>query len=54
VIDLLLQVNQVRKTTLVLVTHDPELAALASVRLALRDGRIDRERSQLEPTVQAR
>jgi putative ABC transport system ATP-binding protein len=54
VIDLLLRVNQVRKTTLVLVTHDPELAALASVRLALRDGRIDRERSQLEPTVQAR
>jgi putative ABC transport system ATP-binding protein len=51
IIDLLLQVNHVRKTTLVLVTHDPELAALAEVRLALKDGSIDYERSQLEPVA---
>jgi putative ABC transport system ATP-binding protein len=40
VIELLLQVNRSRKTTLVLVTHDPELAAVADVTIALRDGRI--------------
>jgi putative ABC transport system ATP-binding protein len=49
IIALLLEVNRVRKTTLVLVTHDPDLAALAEVRLALKDGSIDHERSQLEP-----
>ena len=31
-----------RKTTIVLVTHDPELAALADVTIALRDGRVAR------------
>jgi putative ABC transport system ATP-binding protein len=42
VIDLLLGVNRTRKTTLVLVTHDPELAAVADVAIALRDGRVVR------------
>ena len=37
--DLLLQVNRARRTTLVLVTHDASLALLASSQLALRDGR---------------
>jgi len=40
VIELLLAVNRTRKTTLVLVTHDPELAAVADVAIALRDGRV--------------
>lgn len=40
VIELLLGVNRSRKTTLVLVTHDPELAAFADVTIALRDGRV--------------
>jgi putative ABC transport system ATP-binding protein len=40
VIDLLLQVNRSRGTTLVLVTHDPELAAVADVSIHLRDGRV--------------
>jgi putative ABC transport system ATP-binding protein len=48
VIDLLIDVNRRRRTTVVLVTHDPELAQLADVTVALRDGRIvsttDRER----------
>jgi putative ABC transport system ATP-binding protein len=39
VLDLLLAVRRRRETTLVLVTHDAELAALADVRLVLRDGR---------------
>ena len=42
VIELLLEVNRTRKTTLVLVTHDPELAAVADVAIALRDGRVVR------------
>ena len=33
-------VNRSRGTTLVLVTHDPELAAVADVAIALRDGRV--------------
>jgi putative ABC transport system ATP-binding protein len=42
IIELLLDVNRTRKTTLVLVTHDPELAAVADVSIALRDGRVVR------------
>jgi len=40
VIDLLIDVNRRRKTTVVLVTHDPELAARADHTIALRDGRV--------------
>jgi ABC-type lipoprotein export system ATPase subunit len=37
--DLLVNVHRTRRTTLVLVTHDAELASLADTRLVLRDGR---------------
>jgi len=40
IIDLLLGVNRSRRTTLVLVTHDPELASVAHMSVALRDGRV--------------
>jgi putative ABC transport system ATP-binding protein len=40
VIQILIDVNRRRKTTVVLVTHDAELAALADTTIALRDGRI--------------
>jgi putative ABC transport system ATP-binding protein len=40
VVDLLLASNRARGTTVVLVTHDAELASLADARLALRDGRV--------------
>jgi putative ABC transport system ATP-binding protein len=40
VIDLLLDVNRGRKTTVVLVTHDPELAQRADVTISLRDGHV--------------
>jgi putative ABC transport system ATP-binding protein len=40
IIDLLIDVNRHRKTTVVLVTHDPELAARADVTIALRDGHV--------------
>jgi putative ABC transport system ATP-binding protein len=39
IMDLLVNVHRTRQTTLVLVTHDAELAALADTRLVLRDGR---------------
>jgi putative ABC transport system ATP-binding protein len=42
VIELLLGINRSRKTTLILVTHDPELASLADLSVALRDGRVAR------------
>jgi putative ABC transport system ATP-binding protein len=39
IMDLLLDVRRSRGSTLVLVTHDAELASLADTKLALRDGR---------------
>ena len=42
VIALLLEINRSRRTTLVLVTHDPELASVSDVTIALRDGRVVR------------
>ena len=39
VLDLLLSVRSARKVTLVLVTHDHEIAALADARLTMCDGR---------------
>jgi putative ABC transport system ATP-binding protein len=40
VLDLLLGLNRQEGTTLVLVTHDQELAAHADRRIIMRDGRI--------------
>ncbi len=41
VVELLVEVNRRRKTTVVIVTHDLELAARTEVTLALRDGKTD-------------
>jgi putative ABC transport system ATP-binding protein len=40
IVDLLMKVNRTRGTTVVLVTHEAELAALADARLVLRDGSV--------------
>jgi putative ABC transport system ATP-binding protein len=40
IVELLLAVNRTRKATLVLVTHDPELAGVADISIGLRDGRV--------------
>jgi putative ABC transport system ATP-binding protein len=40
IMELLQSVHRTRNTTLVLVTHDAELAALADMRITLRDGRV--------------
>jgi putative ABC transport system ATP-binding protein len=45
VLDLLESVRRERSATLVLVTHNPEVAARASRHLALRDGRIVADRT---------
>jgi putative ABC transport system ATP-binding protein len=50
VIDLLLQIHRSRGTTLVLVTHDPEIAAIADLTISLRDGRVV-ERTERAVTV---
>ena len=42
IIDLLLSIHRERGTTLVLVTHDPDLARVADMTVALRDGRVVR------------
>ena len=43
VMDLLLKLNQQEGTTMVLVTHDPDLSRLADRIVRLRDGRIEEE-----------
>jgi putative ABC transport system ATP-binding protein len=54
VIDLLFEVNRIRNTTLVLVTHDRELAARADLQLMMRDGRVvERIEHHPVPTVAA-
>jgi len=40
VIDLLLTINRTRGTTVIVVTHDPEIASMADARISLRDGRV--------------
>ena len=40
IMDLLRKIHEGRGTTIVLVTHDAELAAMADARLVLRDGRV--------------
>ncbi len=39
VVDLLVDVNRKRQTTIVMVTHDPELTERADIVLSMRDGR---------------
>ncbi len=51
VIELLVAVNRDRGRTLVLVTHDPELAALADERLMLRDGRVVEHRRRVDAAM---
>jgi putative ABC transport system ATP-binding protein len=40
IMDLMRNIHALRRSTLVLVTHDAELAAMADARLVLRDGRV--------------
>jgi putative ABC transport system ATP-binding protein len=40
VIDLLLAINKTRGTTVIVVTHDPDIASMADARVSLKDGRV--------------
>ena len=51
ILDLLLQVRHTRNVTLVLVTHDLNVAAVADARLVLRDGRSVSEDPIPEPVA---
>jgi putative ABC transport system ATP-binding protein len=51
VIELLVKLNREHSRTLVLVTHDPELAALADDIIMLRDGRVVERRSVAQRTA---
>jgi putative ABC transport system ATP-binding protein len=49
VLELLTELRRREGTTLVLVTHDPAVAALADRLIHLRDGRVEREEPALAP-----
>src|SRR6202008_2020442 len=49
ILDLLLEHNKRAGTTLVLVTHDPEIASTADRKIVLRDGRIVEDTLPREP-----
>jgi putative ABC transport system ATP-binding protein len=51
ILKLLLHLNHVEGTTLVLVTHDPTLAAHAGRRITLRDGLVVGDEVQVESTT---
>jgi putative ABC transport system ATP-binding protein len=52
VLDLLLDRNKRAGTTLVLVTHDPEVAAMADRKIVLRDGQIVEDTLPHEPLAE--
>jgi putative ABC transport system ATP-binding protein len=55
IMELLQQIHRARGTTLVLVTHDRDLAALADVRLMMRDGHVvERQRTASPPEAAVR
>ncbi len=43
IMELLVQLNRERQITIVLVTHEPDVAAYSSRRVTFRDGRIERD-----------
>ena len=50
VVELMEEINQELKTTLVLVTHDLDLAARAHRTISLEDGRIVSDEARREPS----
>src|SRR4029453_18187487 len=51
IIELILGLNRTRGSTLVLVTHDPALAAHGDRLITLRDGRVVADEASIEPYV---
>ena len=53
ILDLLLEHNKRAGTTMILVTHDAEIASTADRKIVLRDGRIVEDTARLEPEAAA-
>lgn len=53
VLELMTEMNRRRNTTLVLVTHDTEIAAMADRQISLRDGRVINDTGAQAPEVEA-
>jgi putative ABC transport system ATP-binding protein len=51
VLDLMVELNRKRKTTLVLITHDREIAATADRLISLRDGRVVGDSEQADNKI---
>lgn len=54
VVEILLDVNRRRGTTVVLVTHDNELAGISEINLAMRDGLVERSEVVRSPEKTSR
>jgi putative ABC transport system ATP-binding protein len=54
IMQLLLDVHRTRQTTMMLVTHDAQLASLADAQLVLRDGRVDASRTVMRTRAESR
>ena len=52
IMELLVDINRQRGTTILLVTHDAELTAKADVTLVLRGGRVAERRERAEPAIE--
>jgi putative ABC transport system ATP-binding protein len=50
IMEIIRAIHRTRGMTILLVTHDPDLAAMADVRVTLRDGRVE-ERSDAAPAA---
>jgi putative ABC transport system ATP-binding protein len=53
IMDLLFDINRVRRTTLLLVTHDHQVASRARLRLVLRDGHVVERISEADTIAEA-
>ena len=51
VLDMLLELNRTEQTTLILVTHDAELASHADRLINLRDGVVESDETRREPQM---